>query len=284
MDSCSWESVDIFTTAVRHARNLRTLCISDSCSETLLESILSFNSDLQHLRISFCDSFCLRGDITPLKSLTILELEEISSFGIPMLSPMVSMAPNLHKLRIECSVDGTMDISCLSQLGQLEEFVLNVPGLPRGSLTNLLRGSDPNCIWPHLRSLVLHGIGDEDVNFVLRFGPQLRLLHLVGCFSGPSLKSILSSLRLIEKLSLARLDTLTNAVIWALHKEARESLRELTVTACTLLSSPLMNLLIDVIPTLKSVTVSGCPDVHIEAIQEKPLLVSLGASKQYSAM
>lgn len=283
MDSSAWEHDEAFFKAVTHARKLRRLYVSQS-SGTLMEQVLSSNLDLCELKLSYCESFELPNTIPKLKSLTTLDLEEISSFDSPMLSSLVQLAPNLHRLRIDCVLYQEADLSCLLQLQQLQEFVLNLPGLPKGSLTDLLVKYGENKIWPHLISLELHSIEKEDMEFVRWACPQLRHLRLTDCFTGSNLANIFSSLRGIETLWLSRLDTLTEEALGAMQEEARRSLQELSIIACPLLSSPKFNSEMNCLPNLKRLSILGCPDVRVDDSQGYPFAVSLGVSKQYSAM
>lgn len=284
MDSSSWERIETFTNAVMHAQRLRQLYISECCSETLMEHILSSNPDLQELSISYCDGFQLTNALPKLKSLAVLELEEISTFDVSMLTSLVSLAPNLHRLRLDCSLDQEVPLSCLQHLQHLEEFSLNLSGLPNGSLTQLLVPSGAQRLWPHLMALELCSIEKEDIDFVLSFCPQLRRLRLIDCFSGCNLKPIISSLRSIETLELSRLDTLNDEALEAFHCDTRKSIQDLSITACTLLSSPSFNHIINNLTNLRTLSVIGCPDVHLEDAEKLPFIVRFGVSKQYSAM
>lgn len=282
LDYGEWDSATLFWSALKKTKNLTRLHISESCDQEALGEALAANTSLKSLRFSYFEEFNLCEPLPAVPSLLHLELLQLECFSMSSLISVVSMAPNLQSLVLGVAIEDYYELDALWNLKSLTHLDIRVSSLYSGALEELTPKDDSSIVWPHLRSLKLSGVSDDDVGFITYFASRLNALNLAQItISEPLQGNIFESLLDIHSLEFVSFITLTDASFAGISENSKKSLHSLTLEGCLLLSSPSTNKTLSTLPNLKYLSISGSPDLVLDG---ELLKLNQGVANSHNAM
>lgn len=275
MEQIHWSefpSTAVFERKLALARRLTSLSWGETFSWQALSQALANNETLQELRIFYCetpsDTLASAGAVLcHLSKLNLLHLRWLDTDSINWFS---KSCPSITSLTLLSTLSPSTKLDGLASLTNLETLSIALYDLEPGYLTRLLRLGDGHSLWPHLGSLEVSRVDDQDLEFVIHFLPRLRRLVLNNSFSEYALGNILASLTCIEHLQFYLLDELTNAAFARISDEACRTLHTVGMHGCLMLSSPAVDTVIESMENMHELVIQACPDVTLPEPFNRP--------------